>query len=294
MFDLKTIRTIKLLEETLQGYHKNNKTLGFVPTMGALHNGHMSLLQESIKKNDYTVCSIYVNPRQFNDKKDLLNYPRSEQKDIIKLQQINCNVVFIPSDKEVNMIRDVEYNFTNVVNILEGLKRPGHFLGVIAIIHKLFNIIQPHRAYFGEKDYQQFWIISMFKKAYNISVEIQSVPTVRDDSGLALSSRNQFLTNSQKIIANTLFNSMMKLKEMINVFREENPASFLDENNLKSFKKQVIKDYLSSALIKLDYFEIIETENFSFSHSINFNNNYRILIAAYIGKIRLIDNISLK
>ena len=146
---MKIIRNIKFLKELLKVYQQKNKSLGFVPTMGALHNGHLSLIHESVQHNDYTLCSIYVNPKQFNNKQDLIQYPRSEKEDILKLEKIGCDILFTPNDDEINMIEDIEYNFTNIINFLEGAKRPGHFLGVISIVHKLFNIIQPKRAYFG-------------------------------------------------------------------------------------------------------------------------------------------------
>ena len=290
---MKIIRNIKLLEETLKVYQKKNKSLGFVPTMGALHNGHLSLLYESVKNNDYTVCSIYVNPKQFNDKKDLIRYPRSEEEDILKLKKSGCNILFLPTDNDINKIEDVEYNFTNIVNVLEGAKRPGHFLGVISIVHKLFDIVQPDRAYFGEKDYQQLWIIKSFVKTYGIDIELKSVPTIRNQNGLALSSRNQFLTSSQKKTAYTLFQGIKKLKELIALYKKVNQGSFLDGNKLKVIKNSVITEFFNNTLIKLDYFEIIESENFSFAQGINFNNSYRVVIAAYVGEIRLIDNISI-
>ena len=290
---MKIIRNIKFLKEVLKVYQQKNKSLGFVPTMGALHNGHLSLIHESVKHNDYTLCSIYVNPKQFNNKQDLIQYPRSEKEDILKLEKIGCDILFTPNDDEINMIEDIEYNFTSIINFLEGAKRPGHFLGVISIVHKLFNIIQPKKAYFGEKDYQQLWIINSFVKKYNINTELKAVSTIRDKNGLALSSRNQFLTISQKKTACALFQSMTKLKELIDLYKKENQGLFLDGDKLKSFKNSVIEEFFDNTLIKLDYFEIIETENFSFAQGIHFQNSYRALMAAYVGEIRLIDNIEI-
>jgi pantoate--beta-alanine ligase len=293
---LKILRTISCLQTFLQECREQRGTIGFVPTMGTLHEGHLSLLKKSIKNNDYTICSIYVNPKQFNNKKDLDAYPRNIQSDIEQLTVINCDVLFLPSDAEMYKSTDVcvEYDFGNVFNILEGEKRPGHFAGVVTIVHKLFNLIKPDKAYFGEKDYQQLRIIRLFVKKWNLPIQIISCPTVRNSKGLALSSRNKNLTIKQETAAIHLSKALMKLQDGVIQFQRTHRKSILKSEELIKLKHLAIKSIIAHPLIKLDYFEIIESENFRFTDCIDSNKNYRALIAVYVGEIRLIDNISIK
>ena len=292
---MKIIRNIQLLKECISKYRELGGDIGFVPTMGALHEGHISLLKKSIIDNDYTICSIYINPKQFNDKSDLVNYPRDEINDIKKIKKLNCDILFFPLDSEINQHPGLiqHYDFTDCFNKLEGEKRPGHFLGVVTILDIFFNIIRPNTAYFGEKDYQQFWIIKLFQKSYNLPLEIKSSPTIRNHEGLALSSRNQHLNDRQKKMASSLFKSLQLLKNKIELYYNNNRGSILKPHDLSALKKIAITPILNNRLIKLDYFEIIESENFSFVNSLSRDKTYRVLIAAYIGDIRLIDNISL-
>ena len=201
----------------------------------------------------------------------------------------------MPSDSEIYKSNDsiLEYNFTDCFHILEGEKRPGHFSGVVTIVHKLFNIVKPDKAYFGEKDYQQLWIIKLFQKTYKLSTQIMSCSTIRDDQGLALSSRNKHLTIEQKKVALNLFKSLKKIKYKIELHKKNNSTQSLTKNELIKLKKIALDNIMNNALIKLDYFEIIESENFRFTDCIDYNKNYRALIAAYIGETRLIDNISI-
>ena len=263
--------------------------------MGALHEGHLHLLKQSTIDNDYTLCSIYVNPTQFNDKKDLKNYPRDSRKDINTLKANNCDILFMPDDSTMYASDKIpiEYNFTDCFSKLEGAKRPGHFLGVVTIVHKLFTLIQPDKAYFGEKDYQQLWIINLFVKEYKLPIKIIPCKTIRNNIGLALSSRNIHLTEKEQKVAVNLFRALQKLKQLINSLNNEESSPILKKNKLTRFKNNALSIILGHKLIKLDYFEIIEIENFSFTEHIDFNKKYRALIAAYIGKIRLIDNIAI-
>ena len=179
---MEILRTTSSLDTFVKKCRQKLGVIGFVPTMGTLHDGHLSLLKNSIVDNDYTICSIYVNPKQFNNKQDLVSYPRNTESDIEKLKLINCDALFLPSDSEMYTSNDVslEYDFSDWFNILEGQKRPGHFLGVVTIVHKLFNLVNPDKAYFGEKDYQQLRIIKLFVKTLNIAVQIISCPIVRN------------------------------------------------------------------------------------------------------------------
>jgi len=283
---LKIIRNIKYLRTIIREIKSKNQLLGFVPTMGSLHSGHISLLMESINENDVTICSIYVNPTQFNDPVDFAEYPREYNSDIDLLQSLNCDIVFLPTDKTMypENHKPIDYEFSNYMNILEGEKRPGHFLGVITIVHKFFNLIHPDRAYFGEKDYQQLWLIRLFTKKFQIPIEIKDCKTIRDKNGLALSSRNKNLTEQQKEHAQSLFLAIDSLRCAIK------GKSYLNNKNFIDLKDQLVSQFLSNSWIKLDYFEVIEDESFRFVREIKHDKKYRILIAAYVGGIRLIDN----
>ena len=259
--------------------------------MGSLHEGHVSLLQKSINDNNVTLCSIYVNPTQFNDKIDFKKYPRDINSDIKILEKINCNILFLPSDDEMYPENDKkeDYSFMDAMDILEGEKRPGHFFGVLTIVHKLFNLIKPNRAYFGEKDYQQLWLIQQFVKALKIPINVLGCPTIRTAQGLALSSRNQRLTEQDKKIALILFKSVNNLKKEIKSNIKHNNT--LKKSDLVSIQERIRNKISQHTNIKLDYFEVIDVENFSFAKEIKMDKKYRILIAADVSKIRLIDNI---
>ena len=292
---MEIFRTISSVQTFLKKCREKKGVIGFVPTMGALHEGHLSLLKKSMQNNDYTICSIYVNPKQFNNKEDLVSYPRTTQSDIEKLKRINCDALFLPSDSEMYQTDDicVKYNFTDLFNILEGEKRPGHFLGVVTIVDKLFNLINPDKVYFGEKDYQQLRIIKLFVKTYNLPVQIISCPTVRNSKGLALSSRNKNLKIDEQKAALSVVKALRKLKDDVLQFKRTHSKTVLERTDLVRLKHLAIKNIVTNPLIKLDYFEIIESENFRFTDYIDFNENYRALIAVYIGEVRLIDNISI-
>tara|TARA_Y100001968_G_C19445304_1_gene765054 strand:- start:2940 stop:3785 length:846 start_codon:yes stop_codon:yes gene_type:complete len=272
---------------------KHGHSIGFVPTMGSLHEGHLSLLRKSVIENNTTICSIYVNPTQFNDQVDFQKYPRNISRDEELLRNVNCSVLFVPCDNEIYTENQQEntYNFSPCMHILEGEKRPGHFSGVITIVHKLFNIIQPDRAYFGEKDYQQLWLIKLFVKTLQIPVKIKSCPTIRDQHGLALSSRNERLTIKQKKLSLNLFKTLSNLKNEIQIKKKTCQNGQLNNLELNNLKNKAIREIQNNPLIKLDYFEVIDVENFSFALLIDINKKYRILVAAYVGNTRLIDNI---
>jgi len=283
---LKIIKDIKNLKKFIFQIKEKNQLIGFVPTMGCLHNGHLSLLNQSIIENDITICSIYINPTQFNDHNDFLTYPRDYNLDINLLQSIECDLLFLPTDKEMYPNHDLnikQYNH-NCMNILEGEKRPGHFSGVITIVNRLFSLIQPDRAYFGEKDYQQLWIIQLFAKTFQVPIKIQSCPTIRSENGLALSSRNINLTTEEKAQAGVLFKTLELFKNEVKY------KGILNKVDFAALKQELINIVATHSLIKLDYFEVIEEEYFRFVTEIKNNKKYRILIAAYVGQIRLIDN----
>lgn len=233
-----------------------NKTLGFVPTMGALHRGHIELVKKSLSQNDITVVSIFVNPTQFNSKTDLRNYPVTINSDIKILDELNVNYLFLPEYKELYP-DDYKYKITETdfSKLLCGRFRPGHFDGVLTVVMKLFNIIKPDRAYFGEKDYQQLELIRGMVKNFFMDIKIISVPTVRDKDGLALSSRNLRLNAIQRKIA-------PKFPEIL----------------MSDLSIEQIKSRLVSEGFKVEYVEQIGDRRFA---------------AVYLGKVRLIDNVKI-
>jgi pantoate--beta-alanine ligase len=199
---------------------------------------------------------------------------------------MDCDIVFLPTDQEMYPVNNtpIDSKYSDCMNILEGEKRPGHFLGVITIVHKFFNLIHPDRAYFGEKDYQQLWLIKLFAKNFHIPIEIKACRTIRNADGLALSSRNKNLTQKQQESARSLFLSLDSFRQVVK------KKVSLDHKSFMSLKSKVISQHFSNSLIKLDYFEVIEDESFRFVNEIKNNQKYRILIAAYVGDVRLIDN----
>ena len=290
---LQIINNIELLHDTLSNARKNNKSIGFVPTMGSLHEGHLSLLKRSNNDNNLTICSIYVNPTQFNDKIDFKKYPRDIKRDIKVLEKIKCDILFLPSDHEMypKNEKKEDYSFMDAMEILEGEKRPGHFFGVLTIVHKLFNLVKPNRAYFGEKDYQQLWLIQKFISVLKLPTIVLGCPTIRTAQGLALSSRNKRLNKREKKLSLTLFQSIDILKKEIKLNFKTNQKNNLTNLELNRIQARIRNKISQNTSIKLDYFEVIDVENFSFAKEIKKNKKYRILIAAYISKIRLIDNI---
>ena len=203
--------TKKELLAVLEIYRNEGKVIGFVPTMGALHEGHLSLVKDSKKNSDITVVSIFVNPTQFNDPEDLKRYPRTLEKDLDLLKSVNCDLVFAPSVEEIYPEPDTrKFDFGYLESIMEGAKRPGHFNGVGQVVSRLFDIVQPHKAFFGMKDFQQVAIIKNMVKQLNYSVEIISCPIVREENGLAKSSRNTLLEENYKKNAPHIYATLKK------------------------------------------------------------------------------------
>ena len=278
---MKVFTQKNLLIEFLSNQIKDLK-IGFVPTMGALHEGHTSLIQTSKIKCDITICSIFVNPTQFNDKSDYKNYPIDIKSDLKKLSEIECDVVYAPKSSDLYSIDEVakEYNFNGLENVLEGKYRPGHFNGVATIVEKLFNIIQPNYAFFGEKDLQQLFIINKLVEIKKIKTKIISCPTIREKSGLAKSSRNQLLSKTD-------------FKKSSNVYKQ---LIFTKANyTTKSFKeiKYIVNHNLKKLNFEIDYFEFIDVETLEIHKRKLKGVQYAVCIAVVVSKIRLIDNIIL-
>lgn len=277
---MKIIKNSKELSEKVNALKKEGSCIGFVPTMGALHEGHLSLIEYSNKDNDITIVSIFVNPTQFNDKGDYDKYPRILEDDLEKLKKVKCDILFIPSENEMYPTEDNrEFDFGNLDKVMEGKHRPGHFRGVALIVSKLFEIVNPDRAYFGEKDFQQLAIIKSLTKQLNFNIEIISCPILRENDGLAMSSRNMLLTAEQRanvaLISETLFNAREKAKSMTVLETQD-------------WVKQTIN---KNIFLEVEYFEIVDHTNLESISSWNTEIEKVGCIAVQVGAIRLIDNI---
>ena len=280
---MKQINEINELLRFIQLKKEESKTIGFVPTMGTLHTGHDSLVKKCQEENEITIVSIFVNPIQFNNQEDFINYPRNLILDVTRLKKLNCDVLFCPSIDEISKIPEpnVNLNLGNLNLILEARQRPGHFKGVINIVSKLFEIVSPNKAYFGEKDLQQLLIIKQLCRQKFNNIQIVSCPTIRSREGLAQSSRNKNLNPSELLLATSIYKVLNEVQK-----------------NKWNWSVKKIKDYVKNYLhnlsrINLDYFEIIESESFSFTQEIHSNCNYYAMIAVKIRNIRLIDNLKL-
>lgn len=269
------------LTPTIVELKNQNKTIGFIPTMGALHDGHMSLVKASKEQNDYTVVSIFVNPTQFNNLDDLAKYPRTEEKDKELLIKNGCDFLYIPtvSDLYLENEKAKHYDFGTIDQVMEGKSRPGHFDGVATIVSKLLRIVQPTNAYFGEKDFQQIRIIQEMVKQENLNVNIIPMPIFRADTGLALSSRNARLNDKQVNEAPFIYKI---LTDAVNLKKQ---GKEIDE------VKKNVEDSFNNSPFKLEYFEITDEETLLPITNFSDSKNIRGFIVAYAGDIRLIDNI---
>ena len=261
----------------LQDLKKQSKSIGFVPTMGALHEGHRTLLKQSFAENDITVCSIFVNPLQFNNPDDLAKYPRTIETDMNFIESY-CDILFYPEYSEIYPDSPEEkFDFGNLDLILEAEFRPGHFYGVAVVVHRLFNIVQPNKAYFGIKDYQQLQIIKSMVHQMEHNIEIVPCSIVREADGLAMSSRNQRLSETARQIAPMIYQT---LKQAVVILKEKNAVEA---------KQFVMDSFAKNPEFKLEYFEWIEPNSFEIVD--NTKPEMVGLIAVWIDNVRLIDNI---
>ncbi|MDQ3393347.1 MAG: pantoate--beta-alanine ligase [Bacteroidota bacterium] len=259
------------------------QSIGFVPTMGALHLGHISLIKASKAQCDITVCSIYVNPTQFNNESDLVNYPKVLDKDIEFLKNEGCDILFVPSDGVMYQQKPGLFlNFGRLENIMEGNFREGHFNGVGLIVAKLLNIIQPTNAYFGQKDLQQFLIIKQLVKDFSFDVNLYCMPIVREPDGLAMSSRNLRLSIEDRKDAIGLYGALKKAQ-----------AFLLEYKNVPRAKEIIKRMLADNEVIKLEYFEILDSNTLNQVVNLDEHQQVSLFIAGYLGEIRLIDNIYL-
>jgi pantoate--beta-alanine ligase len=275
-----SFNTIKELKEEIQKLRETGAKIGFVPTMGALHNGHGSLVKKAKEENDVVICSIFVNPTQFNDKNDLAKYPRTIEEDKRLLIENNCDILFIPSVEEMYPAPDSRiFDFGNLDKVMEGEHRPGHFNGVAQVVSKFFEIIQPDKAYFGQKDFQQLAIIKALVKQLKFAVSIIPCPIVREKDGLAMSSRNRLLAPEERENAPYIYQTLLKAKEL---------AKTKPVEHVKEFVKNEID---KNSLMQLEYFEIISSESLQ-SVQNDRQEERTACIAVKMSNIRLIDNIS--
>lgn len=273
---MQVIQGIKELEKFRSSLGKHEQ-LGLVPTMGALHAGHLSLLENARQQTDQTMVSIFVNPLQFNDSKDFDKYPKQIEKDLHVLENGGCNIVFMPDVKEVYSEKPVlSFQFGYLEHLMEGYHRPGHFNGVAIVVSKLLNITRPHKAFFGEKDLQQLRVIEYLIKDLSMPVEVVPCATLREADGLAMSSRNMRLNFSQRQRALLIHQSLVKAKNLLGKLPHE------------EIERWIQKDFAAE---KLEYFSIVEKQSLKKCSDPFQNKEVALCMAAFIDEIRLIDNI---
>lgn len=274
----------KHLINKLQSLKKDGRSIGFVPTMGALHNGHIALIQQSLEANNVTVVSIFVNPTQFNDKKDFEKYPVTIEKDIELLVKAGTTILFMPSIEEMypeGLEPATAYNLGFLENILEGYYRPGHFQGVCRIVHKLLTVVETHNLYMGQKDYQQCMVVQKLITDFNLPTHLNIVPTQREKSGLAMSSRNMRLSPVSKEHAAAIYKTHLYIKNN------------LLKLPLEELQKEAMHRILEAGFQKIDYTMICDAVSLSPVFTYNGTQKLVVLTAAFIDGVRLIDNLLL-
>lgn len=277
---MQIITTKKELTEVSAASRAANKSIGLVPTMGALHAGHASLIRRSVKENDITFVSVFVNPTQFNNKEDLLHYPRTMERDSELLQSLHVDYLFAPTPEEMYTTKELnstfQFDFAGLDQVMEGKMRPGHFNGVVQIVSRLFDLVKPTRAYFGEKDFQQLAIIRHLVKRMHYDIEIVGCPIVREESGLALSSRNERLSEAEKETAVNISKILFAGKELAK------------NHSVKEVEDWVISNINAIEGLTVEYYEIVDEDTLQpakdFSHAVG-------CVTVYCGQVRLIDNI---
>jgi pantoate--beta-alanine ligase len=277
---MKIVDNKQELKEMILSLRKRDESIGFVPTMGALHEGHLSLIKASNKDNTITVVSVFVNPTQFNNPKDYSKYPRILEDDIEKLKSVKCDILFTPSENEMYPEEDIrEFDFGIIDKVMEGRHRPGHFRGVALIVSKLFEAVNPDKAYFGEKDFQQVAIINRLNEIENYGIEIISCPIIREADGLAMSSRNMLLSEEQRknvpLISQTLLKAAEQSKAM----------------SVSDIKAWVVNAISANNHLEVEYFDIVDTK--TLETIVDWSDSKGIIgcVAVNVGTVRLIDNI---
>lgn len=277
---MQLVNSIAQLKLAVNNERENGKQIGFVPTMGALHRGHVSLVEQAVKATDFVVASIFVNPTQFNNPNDLKTYPRTLEQDLAMLEEAGVSLVFVPTVEEVYPEPDTRvFDFGNLDKVMEGEHRPGHFNGVAQVVSKLFNMVNPHKAFFGQKDFQQLAIIRRMVEMLDLKVEIVSCPTVREPDGLAMSSRNMLLNPEQRASAPIISKSLAHARN--------NMERLSVKETIELVKKEINND----PELNVEYFEIADAKTLQpISHWSNTKQAVGC-IAVQVGSVRLIDNI---
>jgi len=278
MSKVKVIHTAKELHQFRQKLNENFQTLGFVPTMGALHSGHVSLIKKSTEENDYTLISIFVNPKQFNNSEDLKQYPRTLDADLMLLEGLTNCVVFAPDEAELYPKNDgfIPMELGSIGRVLEGAFRPGHFEGVVHVVHNLFRLVEANQAYFGQKDFQQLAIIRLLTKHFGFQTRIIACPTVRESNGLAMSSRNMRLSEKERQDALIIIETLRLVEA---------------SKNKHSIQETLVtaRSLFEQGSLSLEYLAIVDPE--TLNELTEWQENQICCIAAHCGSVRLIDNL---
>ena len=273
---------IAQLRDFLDLLNSGAKSVGFVPTMGALHEGHLSLIRYSLRDCDHTIASIFVNPEQFNNPDDLRHYPRTLEDDLNMLKEIGCDAVFTPSVEEMYPEQPTgKFNFGHLDKVMEGKHRPGHFNGVAIVVKRLFEIVKPDRAFFGQKDFQQLAIIKAMVKMLKLPIEIIACPIIREQDGLAMSSRNVRLTKDERELAPVIYKSLTSIKDGFTRL------------TLEEIHHLISQRINSISGMKLEYFEIVDPLTLLPLTSKDASPHCIACIALFLGEVRLIDNMML-
>ncbi|MFD2513930.1 pantoate--beta-alanine ligase [Pontibacter locisalis] len=277
---MEVIKQVSTIREKVQALRCGGKRIGFVPTMGALHEGHLQLLRASAQENDVTICSIFVNPTQFNNPDDYKLYPRTLEQDVELLKTVNCDYLFAPGAEEVYPQQPLlQFSFGPLEAVMEGEHRPGHFNGVATVVSKLFHFVQPHKAYFGQKDLQQVTIVRQLVQALSFDLELVCYPTIREEDGLAMSSRNKRLNVEQRQIAANLYNALQMARGQ------------LGQKAVAAIKED-IRNYLNQQdQVELEYFEVADVNTLQPVQDLSEVQEVALCIAAFVGPVRLIDNL---
>ncbi|NDV94465.1 pantoate--beta-alanine ligase [Dysgonomonas sp. 521] len=280
---MEVLKTVKEVQDKVASLRSSGAEIGFVPTMGALHQGHLSLVGQCIADNDICIVSIFVNPTQFNNKEDLIKYPRTLERDSQYLEEAGVDFIFAPSEEEIYPEPDTrQFDFGQIDKVMEGVHRPGHFNGVAQVVSRLFDIVKPDRAYFGEKDFQQLAIIRAMVKQLALPVQIVPMPIVREASGLALSSRNERLTAKQKDIAVNISETLFESRQWMKSLPVQDTIKKVTDR-LNSFDE-----------LSVEYYEIVD--GYTLQPVKEWDDAAYIVgcIAVFCGEVRLIDNIVYK
>ncbi|KOY88132.1 pantoate--beta-alanine ligase [bacterium 336/3] len=278
---MQIFQNISKLTEMLLVLQQQSQKIGFVPTMGALHQGHLALIKQAKAENDIVVCSIYVNPTQFNNPDDLAKYPRILDADAEMLRSVGCDILFAPIDAEMYPEpAKIKFDFGFLETTMEGKFRPGHFNGVALVVSKLFHIVMPHKAYFGQKDLQQYLVIKQLTSDLSFPIEIVRCQIVREENGLAMSSRNKRLSTEQIQIASNIYKALQMAEKMLNT------------HSLEQIQEQVQIFFAQIEGIELEYFEIADAQTLENIPNLQKHSKAKALcVAAFVGEVRLIDNL---